>query len=59
MVSWNHSLKVETIHGEHFITRDMAKAQVFDCIEIYCNRRRLHSRLGYLSPETFEARQAA
>mgnify|MGYP003451934244 FL=1 len=58
MESWNHSLKVEAIHGERFVTRDMAKAQVFDYIEIYYNRRRLHSRLGYLSPETFEARQA-
>ena len=59
MESWNHSLKVEAIHGERFITRDMAKAQVFDYIEIYYNRRRLHSTLGYLSPDTFEARQAA
>ncbi len=59
MESWNHSLKVEAIHGERFITRDMAKAQVFDYIEVYYNRRRLHSRLGYLSPETFEARRAA
>ena len=59
MESWNHSLKVEAIHGERFITREMAKAQVFDYIEVYYNRRRLHSRLGYLSPETFEARQAA
>ncbi len=59
MESWNHSLKVEAIHGERFITRDMAKAQVFDYIEVYYNRRRLHSRLRYLSPETFEARRAA
>jgi transposase InsO family protein len=59
MESWNHSLKVEAIHGERFLTREMAKAQVFDYIEVYYNRRRLHSRLGYLSPETFEARQAA
>jgi transposase InsO family protein len=59
MESWNHSLKVEAIHGEHFATREMAKAQVFEYIEVYYNRRRLHSRIGYLSPETFEARQAA
>jgi len=59
MESWNHSLKVEAIHGERFVTREMAKAQVFDYIEVYYNRKRLHSRLGYLSPETFEARQAA
>jgi len=59
MESWNHSLKVEAIHGERFVTRAMAKAQVFEYIEVYYNRRRLHSRLGYLSPETFEARQMA
>ena len=59
MESWNHSLKVEAIHGECFATREMARAQVFEYIEVYYNRRRLHSRLGYLSPEVFEARQAA
>ncbi len=59
MESWNHSLKVEAIHGEHFVTREAAKAQVFEYIEVYYNRKRLHSTLGYLSPEVFEARQAA
>ena len=59
MESWNHSLKVEAIHGERFATREAAKAQVFEYIEVYYNRKRLHSRLGYLSPEAFEARQAA
>lgn len=28
-------------------------------IEVYYNRKRLHSKLGYLSPEAFEAKQAA
>ena len=59
MESWNHSLKVEAIHGERFVTREAAKAQVFEYIEVYYNRKRLHSTLGYLSPETFEARQVA
>ena len=59
MESWNHSLKVEAIHGERFATREAAKAQVFEYIEVYYNRKRLHSTLGYLSPEVFEARQAA
>ena len=59
MESWNHSLKVEAIHGERFVTREAAKAQVFEYIEVYYNRKRLHSTLGYLSPETFEAWQAA
>jgi transposase InsO family protein len=51
--SWNHSFKIEAIHGERFITRQQAMAQVFEYIEVYYNRRRLHSTLGYLSPETF------
>ena len=59
MESWTHSLKVEAIHGERFITRDTVKAHVFEYIEVYYNRKRLHSRLGYLSPEVFEARQTA
>ena len=59
MESWNHSLKVEAIHGERFVTREAAKAQVFEYIEVYYNRKRLHSTLGYRSPEVFEARQAA
>jgi len=59
MESWNHSLKVEAIHGERFVTRDQAKAQVFDYIEVYYNRQRLHSTLGYLSPVEFELPKVA
>ena len=59
MESWNHSLKVEAIQGGRFTTREMAKAQVFEYIEVYYNRKRLHSTIGYLSPEAFEARQVA
>lgn len=59
MESWNHSLKVEAIHGERFTTREQAKAQVFDYIEVYYNRRRLHSTLSYLSPVEFEAKHVA
>jgi transposase InsO family protein len=33
MESWNHSLKVEAIHGERFLTRHQAKQQVFEYIE--------------------------
>lgn len=52
--SWNHSLKVEAVHGERFVTRAQAKKQLFDYMEVYYNRQRLHSSLGYLSPEQFE-----
>lgn len=59
MESWNHSFKVEAIHGERFSTRSAAKEQVFEYIEIYYNRKRLHSKLGYVSPEAFEATKVA
>ena len=59
MESWNHSLKVEAVHGERFTTRTHAKAHVFDYIEIYYNRQRLHATLGYLSPEEFELSRVA
>ncbi len=52
--SWNRSLKVEAIHGECFPTRQDTKKQVFEYIEIYYNRKRLHPGLGYVSPGTFE-----
>ena len=59
MESWNHSLKVEAVHGERFATRALAKEHLFDYIEVYYNRQRLHSTIGYLSPEAFEAKQVA
>lgn len=59
MESWNHSLKVEAIHGERFATREEAKAHVFEYIEVDYNRNRLHSTLGYLSPHEFELFKAA
>jgi len=59
MESWNHSFKVEAIHGERFSTRTEAKNHVFDYIEVYYNRNRLHSRLGYMSPVSYEAQMVS
>lgn len=59
MESWNHSFKVEAIHGEKFATRDQAKHHVFEYIEVYYNRYRLHSKLGYKSPVNFEVLKVA
>jgi transposase InsO family protein len=59
MESWNHSLKVEAVLGYRFATRALAKEHLFDYIEVYYNRQRLHSTIGYLSPEAFEAKKVA
>ena len=48
-----------TFHGERFLSRSDAKYQEFDYIEVYYNRKQLHSKLGYISPETFEAKKVA
>lgn len=48
------SLKQELIHHERFKDRDTARAAIFQYIESFYNRQRLHSSLGYRSPEAFE-----
>jgi putative transposase len=59
MESWSHSFKVEAIHGEKLATRTLTKNVVFEYIEIYYNRKRLHSTIGYESPESFEIKMVA
>jgi transposase InsO family protein len=48
-------LKQELVHQHRFATRAQARQAVFEWIEVFYNRQRLHSTLGYLSPERFEA----
>ena len=48
------TLKTELVHHERFQTREDARLSIFDYIETFYNRRRLHSYLNYLSPEEFE-----
>ena len=50
MESFFASLKREQVHLTRFRTREEAKAAVFDYIEIFYNRQRLHSALGYRTP---------
>jgi len=42
-----------------FATRQQARQKIFEFIEIWYNRHRLHSRLGYLSPAEYEQRLAS
>ena len=53
MESFFATLKGEPIdeRDRDYPTRDEARADVFQCIEGFYNRRRLHSGLGYLTPE--------
>jgi len=51
--SWFGSFKNERVHGERFETRDEMKAEAFEYIEVFYNRIRLHSTLGYKSPVQF------
>jgi len=55
--SFFHTLKVELIQGNFYDTRQQAKADIFDYIEIFYNRQRRHSYLGYLSPVDFEKKE--
>jgi putative transposase len=50
MESFFASLKKEHVHQSNFQTREDAKPAVFDYIEVFYNRQRLHSRLGYRTP---------
>jgi putative transposase len=49
------SLKYETVYRHRYATHAAARAALFDYIEAFYNRTRLHSSLGYVSPITFES----
>jgi putative transposase len=49
------TLKAELVHGQHWPSRRAARVAVFEWIEVFYNRQRRHSALGYLSPVSFEA----
>ena len=57
--SFYHSLKTELVHHEHYRTLDEARPSLFEYIEAFYNRERLHSSLGYRSPAQFEDEVAA
>lgn len=52
--SFFRTLKTELIHHFHFHTRQEAIAAIFEYIEVFYNRQRKHSTLGYQSPAVFE-----
>jgi putative transposase len=52
--SFFSSLKMELVYLTDFATRHQARSAIFEYIEVFYNRRRRHSSLGYLSPLEYE-----
>jgi putative transposase len=55
MESFFATLKIELVHHRNYITRRQAISDIFEYIEVFYNRQRLHSALGYVSPMQFES----
>ena len=55
MESFWATLKCELVHQQQYATREQARQAIFEYIEVFYNRKRLHSSLGYVSPDSFEA----
>ena len=54
MESFWSTLKMELVYRRDFATRDQARTEIFDFIEVFYNRRRSHSAINFLSPVDFE-----
>jgi putative transposase len=52
------TLKRELVYHRHYATREEATRDIFEYIEVFYNRQRRHSTLGYDSPAEYEARAA-
>lgn len=55
MESFFKTFKVELVYQEHYATREEARRSIHSYIEVFYNRQRLHSSLGYRSPAEYEA----
>jgi len=49
-----HTLKVELVHDERYTTRAQARTSIFEYMEVYYNRQRLHSSIGDMPPVEYE-----
>ena len=52
--SFFHTLKTEWLYHFDFFTREEARLAIFDYVEVFYNRNRMHSSLDYHSPEEYE-----
>ena len=55
MESFFKTFKVELVYQAHYATREEARRSIHAYIEVFYNRQRLHSSLGYCSPAEYEA----
>jgi transposase InsO family protein len=58
MESFFASLKQELVYHHQYQTRQEAKQDIFEYIQVWYNRKRKHSSLGYRSPDQFEIEPA-
>jgi transposase InsO family protein len=54
--SFFRTLKVELIYTRKFKTREEARAAIFEFIEVWYNRQRIHSSIDYMTPEQYETK---
>ncbi|MGO8684611.1 MAG: transposase [Thermoleophilia bacterium] len=55
--SFFSTLKEELLYRRSWPTRTAAKRAIFEYVEVFYNRQRMHSALDYLSPVAYEAKQ--
>jgi putative transposase len=59
MESFYRTLKNELVHQRDYATREQARREIFEYVEMFYNRQRIHSYLGYMSPVDYEAQRKA
>ncbi|MEI6916586.1 MAG: IS3 family transposase, partial [Armatimonadota bacterium] len=59
MESFFGTLKMELVHLKKYTRRSEARRDIFEYLEVFYNKHRLHSSLGYVSPDQFEEQIAA
>ena len=57
MESFFKSFKVELVYQSKYATREEARKSIYEYIELFYNRQRLHSALGYRSPVEYETQR--
>jgi len=54
MESFFHTLKTELVYHRQYKTRAQARQDLFEYIEVFYNRVRMHSSINYMSPDSYE-----